>query len=92
MLLTAAPKLQGVKGLIADLHKENAQAEGVPPLTKKIKSWVTIPHALLFPKLGQISPTKMDKALNREIGKPDSLWGKELLLERESALGQSDFT
>lgn len=70
------------------MHK----AERAPLLTKKIKSPVTIPHTLCFPKLGQISPTKMDKALNREIGKSDSLRGKEVLLERESALGQSDFT
>lgn len=61
-------------------------------LTKKIKDQGTIPHTLGFPRPGQITPTKMDKALNREIGKSDSLWGKEGLLEPESARGQSYFT
>lgn len=81
------------RGLIANPHKEHAQAKVLHlPTTKKIKNQGNHPPHPLLPRLIQISTTKMEKALNREIGKSDSLWGKEGLLERESALWQSRFT
>lgn len=95
MLLTAAPRLQGAKGLIADPTKSIHKGEGAPSLTKKIKNLVTnspTTHPLASPAQAQSPPQRWTKPLIEKLEKLTVRGGKEDLVEGESALRQIYFT
>lgn len=93
VLLTAAPRPQGVKGSNRQSPQRECTSKSAPhPPTKKIKNKGIIPYTLCFPGWAKSLPQRWIKLFYKETGKSDSLWGKEGLLERESALGQSYFT
>lgn len=88
MLLTAAPRLQGAGALITNSTKRIHKGQCLP-FNQERKGPDDHPPQPSFLQPGQVYPAMVNKALNRENGRPDSLEGKGASYNANLPLGKS---
>lgn len=84
----SCPKTPGSRSPNHQFHKENSQGAMPSIQPRKERTWWPSPQPS-FLQPGQVYPVMVDKALNRETGRPDSLEGKGASYNANLPLGKS---